>query len=342
MAKQPTRSTALFILLAVLAGCAGTGGGSSQPTAPPASGPAVGIPTIGLQSGLPPLMGPKKRIAVAKFDAAGAFMAQYGVWDIGGGLAAQLTTALVNSGHFIVVERAELMPVMREQEMAMQKIVSRETVAQVSRILGAQLLVAGSVTEFDQGAGGGSLHLGVGAASGLLGGLLGAQTTRGVVGMDVRVIDTTTGQVVQSHRVEANTSQSGISADINVQQVTFGGDAFNKTVLGLATRQAIEQAVMFIIRSTEPVPWTGRVVEVTGNQVYINAGAGAGVKLGDRFTVTAVVRELMDPESGALLGIVEDKRGEIEVVSVQEKFSVAKTRSPFQASRGDLVKVPSP
>jgi curli biogenesis system outer membrane secretion channel CsgG len=269
-------------------------------------------------------------------------MAHYGGWDIGGGLAAQLTTALVNSGHFIVVERAELMPVMREQEMAMQKIVSRETVAQVSRILGAQLLVAGSVTEFDQGAGGGSLHLGVGAATGLLGGLLGAHTTRGVVGMDVRVIDTTTGQVVQSHRVEANTSQSGISADINVQQVTFGGDAFNKTVLGQATRQAIEQAVMFIIQSTEAVPWTGRVVEVTGNQVYINAGASTGVKPGDHFTVTAVVRELTDPESGALLGIVEDKRGEIEVVSVQEKFSAAKPRTPFQATRGDLVKLPGP
>jgi len=267
-------------------------------------------------------------------------MAQYGGWDIGGGLAAQLTTALVNSGHFIVVERAELAPVLREQEMAMQKIVSRETAAQVGRILGAQLLVAGSVTEFDQRAGGGRLRLGIG--TGLLGSALTGEAVNGVVGMDVRVIDTTTGQVLQSHRVEATTSQRGVSADINVQQVTFGGDAFDKTVLGQATRQAIEQAVMFIIRSTEVVPWTGRVMEVAGDQVYINAGAGAGVKPGDRFTVTAVVRELTDPESGALLGIVEDKRGEIEVVSVQEKFSVAKTRTPFQAMRGDLVKVPGP
>ena len=66
------------------------------------------------------------------------------------------------------------------------------------------------------------------------------------------------------------------------------------------------------------------------------------MKRGDRFMVTAVVRELTDPDSGALLGIVEDKRGEIEVVSVQEKFSVAKARTPFQVTRGDLVKVPGP
>ena len=38
--------------------------------------------------------GPKKRIAVAKFDTIGSFSAEYGTWDIGGGLAAQLTTAL--------------------------------------------------------------------------------------------------------------------------------------------------------------------------------------------------------------------------------------------------------
>ncbi|WP_337286323.1 CsgG/HfaB family protein [Candidatus Methylomirabilis sp.] len=337
-AKQPAKSAALLMLLTVLAGCAaGAGGGSSQSAAPPVLGPAVGVPATSPQGGLPPLTGPKKRIAVAKFDAAGAFMAHYGGWDIGGGLAAQLTTALVNSGHFIVVERAELSPVLREADMAMQKIVSKETAAQVGRILGAQLLVAGSVTEFDQRAGGGRLRLG--GATGVFGGALMGESINGVVGMDVRVIDTTTGQVVQSHRVEATTSQRGISADINVEQVIFGGDAFNKTVLGQATRQAIEQAVMFIIRSTEQTAWTGRVVEVAGKQVYINAGASAGVKPGDRFTVTAVVRELTDPESGAILGIVEDRRGEIEVVSVQEKFSVAKPRTPFQATRGDLVKL---
>jgi curli biogenesis system outer membrane secretion channel CsgG len=338
MIKSLTKPAALIVLLfMILPGCATTDGASS----PPAAGLTAGTTGEKLPAETPPgpprFTGPKKRIAVAKFDAAGAFTAQYGGWDIGGGLAAQLTSALVNSGHFIVVERAELASVLREQEMALQKIVSKETATQVSRVLGAQLLVRGSVTEFEQRAGGGGLRLGVG--TGLLGGALGFQTVNGLVGMDIRLIDATTGQVLQSHRAEANVAQSGVSADINVNQVSFGGDAFNKTVLGQAARRAIDQAVMFIIRAMEPVPWTGRVVEVAGDQVYINAGAGAGLKPGDVFTVTAVVRELTDPESGAVLGIVEDKRGEIEVVSVQEKFSIARMRTPFQAHRGDLVKL---
>ena len=48
---------------------------------------------------------------------------------------------------------------------------------------------------------------------------------------------------------------------------------------------------------------------------------------------------LTDPSSGAILGIVEEKRGDIEVVNVQEKFSVAVMKTPFQAARGDLVKL---
>ena len=301
----------------------------------------------------PPPNGPKKRIAVARFDASGAIGGQFPGWNIGDGLAAQLTTALLNSGHFIVVERGELAGVLREQEMAAQKIVSKETAAQIGRVLGAQFLVRGSVTEFDQNAGGGGLRAGggsggfgigpfgiggFGGGGGGIGGALGIQTVHGVVAMDVRLIDTSTGQVLQSQRAEAKLEQRGVSADINVKQVSFGGDAFDKTVLGQATRQAIDQAVAFIIRSMEPVPWTGRVVDVLGDQVYINAGTGAGLKAGDVFTVTAVVKELTDPDSGAVLATVEDKRGEIEVVNVQEKFSIARMRAPFEAKRGDLVK----
>jgi Curli production assembly/transport component CsgG/Flagellar assembly protein T, C-terminal domain len=237
-----------------------------------------------------------------------------------------------------VVERAELTTVLREQEMAKQGVVSKETASQVGKMLGSQLLVAGAVTEFEQQAGGGGLRLGIG--SGIFGGALGGQTTTGVVGMDLRLIDTTTGQVLQSHRAEAKVSRSSVSADAGVKFMTFGGDAFNKTVLGQATRQAIAQGVALISKSMEKVPWTGRVVEVAGDKVYVNAGSNAGLTAGDVFTVTAVVRELTDPSSGALLGIMEEKRGEIKVANVQEKFSVAvmKTWRSGEAHRRREVK----
>jgi curli biogenesis system outer membrane secretion channel CsgG len=329
-----------FVIAALfmgLVGCATSKNVSSSPSGstvqPAGSKPSQAPPVLSKYTG------PKKRIAVLKFDAAGASAGPYGGWDIGVGLAAELTTALVNSGYFIVVERAELASVLREQEMGLQKIVSKETAAQVSRVLGAQLLIRGSITEFDQRAGGGGLRLGAG--TGIFGGAVGGQTTEGIVGMDIRLIDTTSGQVIQSHRAEAKVSATGISADINIRQVTFGGDKFNKTVLGQATRQAIEQAVAFIIRAMESVPWTGRVVEVAGDQVYINAGATSGIRMGEVFGISAVVRELTDPSTGELLGIEEVMLGEIRIESVQEKFSVARMQVPFQTKRGDLVKIAS-
>ena len=337
--EAPPRETRMLARLTaitlILAGCS-----SASPAPPPTASPvAFAAPAAAgaLQPAVPMTTGPKKRIAVAKFDAHGAFMSVYGGWDIGGGLAAQLTTALVNSGHFIVVERGELASVLREQELGLTGIVSKETAAQVGQVLGAQILVRGAVTEFEQRAGGGGLRLGV--ASGPFGGALGAQSTAGIVGMDLRLIDTSTGQVVRSRRAESKVEQRGLSADINVRQITFGGDAFDKTVLGQATRQAIERAVAEIVASAQVVPWTGRVVDVAGEQVFLNAGSTSGLKAGDRFAISTVVRELTDPATGLSLGVIEQKLGEVRVVSTQDNFSIAAMIAPFQTQRGDLVKV---
>jgi hypothetical protein len=221
--------------------------------------------------------------------------------------------------------------------MGLQKVVSRETATEVSRVLGAQLLVKGAVTEFEQKAGGGGMRLGVGV--GLFGGSGGGQSTQGVVGMDIRLIDTVTGQVLQSQHVSAKIEQKGVSADLNASMVTLGGDLFSKTVLGEATRQAIEKGVDLIIRSMDPLPWTGLVVEATGEDVYINAGASSGIKVGDVFSIVTVERELTDPASGAVIAVIEKPLGQVRVTTLQDKYAVARMSAPFQTRRGDLVKL---
>jgi curli biogenesis system outer membrane secretion channel CsgG len=284
---------------------------------------------------LAPTTGPKKRVAVIKFDAGGIATSTGGV-DLGSGLAAQLTTALINSGQFIVVERGELASVLREQEMSMQKLVSSDTAARAGQMLGAQYLVRAAVTEFEQQAGGGGLRIGVGGAGGVGG--LGIATTTGIVGIDVRLIDTTSGQVVQSHHVEAKVEDRGLSADVGARGAAFGGDLFAKTPLGRATQQAMDQAVVFVIDGLRPLAWTGRIVDVSGDQVFVNAGTNSGIQPGNRFVVSTVIKQLTDPASGALLGVIEDKLGEIEIVGVQEQYSVARMVAPFQTTRGDLVR----
>jgi curli biogenesis system outer membrane secretion channel CsgG len=278
--------------------------------------------------------GPKKRIAVIKFDASSA--GALGGADLGSGLAAQLTTALINTGQFIVIERSELASVLREQEMSMQKLVASDTAAQAGHLLGAQYLVRASVTQFDQSSGGGGIRIGIGGAAGAGG--LGLATNTAIVGIDLRLIDTTTGQVVQSHHAEAKIEDRGISADAGSHGVAFGADTFARTPLGRATQQAVDKAVVFIVEATKPLPWSGRVVDVSGDQVFVNAGANAGIRSGDTLTVSAITRQLTDPASGALLGVIEERLGDIQIVSVQEQYSVARMNAPFQTKRGDLVR----
>jgi curli biogenesis system outer membrane secretion channel CsgG len=283
--------------------------------------------------------GPKKRVAVIKFENVSRFAEQYGVWDVGGGLAAQLTTALVESGAFIVVERTALADVLREQEMALEKLVTKDTASRVGQLLGAQLLVKGAVTEFEQAAGGGGVRLGIGLPVPGLGLGGGASTVRAHVAIDLRLIDTSSGQVVRSVRAEGKASKSGVAVNIDYQNVTLGGDAFNATPLGMATRDCIQTAVASIRRHTAHVPWTGRVMDVTDGKIYINAGQDANVKVGDVFAITHVVRELIDPETGAVRGVVENRLGQARIAAVDENFSVAEMLDQAAApARGDLVK----
>lgn len=170
-------------------------------------------------------------------------------------------------------------------------------------MLGSQLLIAGAVTEFEQQAGGGGLRLGIG--SGIFGGALGGTTTNGIVGMDIRLIDTT---------IQQDSARPGDQAGHR------------------AGRRADHE-----VHGESPVDGPRR--RGGGQSGVHQRGTNTGLKAGDVFTVTAVVRELTDPSSGAVLGIVAEKRGEIEVVNVQEKFSVAVMKTPFQAARGDLVKL---
>jgi len=109
--------------------------------------------------------------------------------------------------------------------------------------------------------------------------------------------------------------------------------------MGKVTREAIEDAVNFIIYQMGTVPWEGRVVKVdTGGKIYINAGAEAGITVGMLFEVYKPDEELIDPETGLSLGREVTKIGIIQVTSVQDKFSIAAPVSGEGFARGDIIK----
>ncbi len=283
---------------------------------------------------MPKISGPKRTISVGKFDAIGAFTAKYGNWDIGGGLSAMMTTALIESGQFIVVERANLQQVLSEQELKTSRLTNPNTGPTHGKIIGVQHLVYGSVTEFgaeDKGSGfsiGGS----GGGIGNLISGALSTQSASGNVTIDVRLVDTTTGQVIETHTINQPISSSGFDVSLGYRGINMGTNQFDKTPLGVASRAVISRAVRRITSDVRGTPWTGRVVEFDGDYLYINAGSRAGIKSGDKFMIERVVKRLTDPTTSEVLSIRKKPLGVLQVTGVENKISMAPS-SPWKWSR---------
>ncbi|MDH5650120.1 MAG: CsgG/HfaB family protein [Gammaproteobacteria bacterium] len=187
-------------------------------------------PTIS-QAQLEPYNGPKKRIAVKAFD----FKAARGHGKVGEGMSAMLADALFNSGRFIVLEREHVKDVIEEQDFGASGRVKKETAAAIGEIEGAELLIRGSVIQFEPNCRGGSLIL------------LSAKTA--CVAINLRIVDAKTGRVVNATTVEGTSSQSGVGLIFATDSLPIGLGAWSRTPMEKALRNTIEAAVHHIAKS---------------------------------------------------------------------------------------------
>jgi len=274
--------------------------------------------------------GHKKIVAVSRFENKTNYSGQ---WNLGDGMADQLTDALVQSGQFVVLERQTLGDVIQEQDLAQSGRMMKSKSARTGKLTSAQILVKGTVTEFE------AQSSGSGTGISLFGVSVGSKKGEAHVGVIIRLIDTTTGQVIDSKRVEGKAKSGGFKLGLDIGGIGFGTDSFKKTPLGKATQIAIDNAVAYIAEKLKDVPFQGRVIKVKGNDIYVSAGERTGAKVGDVFTVFSVGEELVDPDTGELLGSEEEKIGEIKLYSVKEKYSKAKIIAGGNGiKKGDIIR----
>ena len=250
------------------------------------------------------LSGLKKRIAVINFaDRSG-----YG-HNIGTGLADMLITQLVKSGKFIVIERQELEKVLQEQSLGMSGMVTPQSAARVGKLLGVELIVTGSVTEFGQ------KESKIGGALGRIGigGAISRRKARAVV--DIRLINSQTGEIVVAESSVGEATSTSLD-HIRFEDIDFGNPTtWDQTILGKAARKAIEQCVQIIDRAMAQIPWQGKIIKVNPDStLYMKPGSKGGVKPGMEFVVYSPGEEIIDPDTGISLGSEEYPVGRIRVV----------------------------
>ena len=269
-----------------------------------------------------PTGAPKTTIAISGFDLKSDFLADYGYSSDGGGLAAMMTNALSQSGQFIVLERTAISDVFAEQELTAAGLVRAESAAAPGQLIGAQILVVGHVTEFSEAEAGDSMSLGLAdLGSKSLGIGLAPSSVEGVVGIDVRLIDATTGQIVSTFSVRAKKKSSSLGLRVSAKDLDFGQSSFQDSALGKAARKAINKATKQIVDAAVAVEWQGRIVDVDMGEVIINAGDSAGVAIGDRYQVYRVSKVLRDPQTGRVLGQRKRRVAEIQIFETHQEMA---------------------
>lgn len=343
-ALNPAAIAAAFcVCVLAVFGCQTTSAEEMPAASQPSSKSTGEAPGKILTAPVPRISGPKRTISVGKFDAIGAFTTKYGNWDVGGGLSAMMTSALVESGRFIVVERANLQQILSEKELKAAGLTKPGTGPGAGKLTGVQFLVFGSVTEFgiDDDGSGFSLGLSGGGIGSLLSGALSQQSKSGTVAIDIRLVDSTSGQVLETHRLKDEVSSSGWDISLGYEAISLGTNQFYKTPLGKAVRNIITKAVQRIAVRAQKTSWTGQVVEFDGKDLYINAGARAGLNVGNKFMIERVVKRLTDPTTNEILSIRKKKLGIVQITGVENKISFGKFMplSLDPPKRGDFVSI---
>ncbi len=201
---------------------------------------------------MPAYNGPKARVAVADFDVKAA----KANGEIGTGLREMLVTALVNSSRFRVMERQVLNAVMQEQQLAASGAAAADQGgAQRGQIKTADIIVTAAITEFEPQASGGAGGLGGGGTIGgsLIGAVLGGSLKKAHMALDLRIIDTSTSEVLAATRVQGQATDiaGGLFAGVlGSIPLGIGLGGYANTPMEKAIRVCIIEAVKYIAQTT--------------------------------------------------------------------------------------------
>ncbi|WP_321308676.1 CsgG/HfaB family protein [Marinifilum fragile] len=276
----------------------------------------------------------KKRIAVFVFeDKTDKSWRWWNNKGVGDGVSDMLTTALVKSGNYRVMERAEIDRILNEQDFGQSGRVTQQSAAKMGQVLGVEIAVIGSVSEFGykKGETGGAVKgLGIGVSN-----------QQAVVGVDVRMVNTNTGEIITAENVRKKKSAKGLK--LRTKKLAFKDQKdFDESLVGKAAREAIEDVVAMIDNNANNIPWQAKVITEKEGVVFINSGEADGLQVGDVLAVYSKGEDLIDPDTGISLGSVDTKIGEIKITDASVGNGKASKCSIVQGSgfaKGNFVRM---
>src|SRR5579862_3400206 len=297
----------------------------------------------------------RPRIAVMDFDYATVQTVSASIFgtnvDIGKGIVDLLVTDLVKDGTYSVIERKQLDKILAEQNFSNSNRADATSAARIAKILGVDAIIVGSITEFGNetkktglGGVGGNWH-GVGLSN------IGRSNSKANVAVTARIINVDTAEIMgvadgkgQSSRASTNLLGGGGNwSGFGGGSADFGNSNFQQTIIGEATKAAVDQLSTNLVGeapkiSTRTVVVEGVVAAVEGNQIILNVGAKTGIKVGDQFNVERVTKEIKDPTTGNILRRLATTVGVVKATDVDDVSAICEPVSGSGFKTGDRVK----
>ncbi|HEX9547994.1 MAG TPA: CsgG/HfaB family protein [Acidimicrobiales bacterium] len=295
----------------------------------------------------------KRRIAVLDFDYATVHQWVYDIFgsdqDIGKGIADMLVTNLVRNGTYSVIERKQLDQVLREQNFQQSGRADPSSAVQLAKLLGVDAIIIGSITQFGRD----DKKLGVGGAGVHVGGIgiggFGKKSAKAVVQIDARIVSTTTAEILGVATGHGESKRSGLTLAGGLAVggtggagvLDMGSSNFANTIIGEATRLAVDSLTGQLAAAAGGIQETkveirALVADVSGGEVTINVGTGAGVKVGGEYDVVRPGREIRDPATGRVLRRTTTPVGKLKI-SQADEGSATGTLTGGPARVGDCV-----
>jgi curli biogenesis system outer membrane secretion channel CsgG len=297
----------------------------------------------------------RPRIAVLDFDYGTVHTASSALFgtdvDVGKGIVDLLVTGLVKDGTYSVIERKALDKILAEQNFSNSDRADPSSAAKIGKLLGVDAIIEGSITEFGNetknrtlGGGGGNWHgYGIGG--------FGHSNSKANVAITARVINIDTGEIMavadgKGQSARSSTSMLGGGGNWSGWgggHADFGSSDFQQTIIGEATKAAVDQLTTNLVTeagkvSVRTVVVEGLVAAVDSGQIILNVGGHAGIKVGDTLQVLRVTKEIKDPATGNVLRRLTTTIGVVKATDVDDASSICEPVSGSDFKVGDSVK----
>jgi curli biogenesis system outer membrane secretion channel CsgG len=312
--------------------------------AAPAPAPAPAPEPVAAAAPAPVASGPvsqaqKKRVIVDEFDYSTVKTSVQAVFntqqDIGKGIRAMLVTRLAQANKVVVVERAKMATLTKEQDFNASNRVKQGSGARVGQISGADALLSGDIVVFGRDDKKKSVK-GGGIIGGVIGGIASSKNEdKAVVVIDYRLIDAETSEIIATGEAKGESVRKGnalgaiggaLGKGVAGVQIDMTSSNFAQTIIGEATQDCVNKLADILLEQTSNMKKTvreveGRVADVSGKTLVINVGSNDGVNVGEVFEVLNIVREVKDPVTKETLDVVTEKTGEMTITSVRDKVA---------------------